>query len=141
MLRLVPNKRVTNLPRKDDARSNQRSFPIPRLPKRDGSRRECERSNYIPHATPVHNDTKAWCYAYADPLQEIYRITRLIIKSRYPYTKIDWDDPVYMTTLSKMIYSCSSKYVSPFINEKEDVQLMSKNTINSDKEWEKQKGN
>lgn len=118
MFRLVSNKQVGDLPREDDAGGNQRSFPTPLLPRQ---RRECERSNYIPHTTPVHIDPKAWCYAYADPLQEIYRITRLIIMSRYPNTKIDWDDPVYATTLSKMIYRCSSKYISPFIDEKEDV--------------------
>ena len=49
-------------------------------------------------------DPKAWCYTYADPLQEMYRVTRLIIKAKYPYTKIDWDDPIYANALSKMIY-------------------------------------
>ena len=144
MPRLATDKYVTDLPREDDAGSNQRSFPIPRLPRRIKFRRKYERPNYIPHTTPVCTDPKAWCYTYADPLQEMYRVTRLIIKAKYPYTKIDWDDPIYANALSKMIYHCSSKYISPFMEEysdEENVQLTSKSSIDSDKGWEKQKGN
>lgn len=71
----------------------------------------------------------------------MYRIVGLMIEEKYPKVRIDWSDPKYHRAFNKLIYHCSSKYISPYIEERDDDDVItSKELSDDDKGWEKQKG-
>ena len=72
----------------------------------------------------------------------MYRIVRRMIENMYPKVSIDWNDPKYYRAFNKLIYNCSSRYITPYIEEiEDDVIYSSKEVSDEDKGWEKQKGN
>ena len=86
--------------------------------------RKCEIPNYLPHKTPEHSNREVWHNAYKEHLIDIYKNVRDIINSEFPKNKIVWDI-VAINNLSKVIYHCSSKYISPYIetNSYTDLKL------------------
>ena len=136
--RLVPGKFVTNLPSSPDDGTTPAIIPIPRISRKE--RRKCERPNYIPHRTPNHSSRDEWSHAYSPQLYDMYRIVGLMIEKKYPKIRIDWTDPKYHRAFNKLIYHCSSKYISPYIEERDDDDVTaSKELSDDDKGWEKQK--
>ena len=137
--RLVPGKSVKNLPRPpDDGTAPTIIIPGPRITR--GERRKCERPNYIPRRTPNYSNRESWSYAYGPQLQDMYRIVGLMVENKYPNVKIDWSGPKYHRAFNELIYHCSSKYITPYIEERDDDVTASKELSGDDKGWEKQKG-
>ena len=58
---------------------------------------------------------------------------------RFPKADIEWGNPRYHAALVKLMYHCSSKYISPYIDSQE--LKVSKNEDDDNKGWEKQGGN
>ena len=138
--RLVPGKTVKSLPRPPDDGPTPTTIPIPRITRRE--RRKCERPNYVPHRTPSYSNPESWSYAYDPQLQDMYRIVGLMIERKYPKVKIDWSNPKYYRAFNKLIYHCSSKHISSYIEERDDdVLTASKEVSDDDKGWEKQRDN
>ena len=75
------------------------------------SRRKCERGNYIPHKTSYCTQ-KEWCDEYTKQLDDLYRIVGRSIDRNYKLGKIDWKDPKYVHAFDKLMFNCSSKYIS-----------------------------
>ena len=86
--------------------------------------RKCEIPNYLPHKTPEHGNRESWHNAYKEQLVDIYKNVRDIINSEFPKNKIVWDNTA-INNLSRVIYYCSSKYISPYIetNSYSDLKL------------------
>jgi len=81
-----------------------------------GCSRYCERRNYTPHSTPNNSNRIIWHDAYALNLLEMYDIVANTIDELYPKNNIQWaENGKIANNLSKMIYHCSSKYISPYI--------------------------
>ena len=136
--RIVTRKSVSNLPSPvDDGKSNT-IIPVPRVTYRH--RRKCERPNYIPHRSPNYDNRNEWSDAYDPQLFTMYRIIGRMIDSEFPKVSIDWRNPKYYRALNKLIYHCSSRYISPYIDKRDDL-TSSKDLSDDDKGWEKQKGN
>lgn len=53
-----------------------------------------------------------WHNSYIEELKELYYIMINILHAHYP--KIDLDDEVSFHNFSRMVYHCSSKYISPY---------------------------
>lgn len=137
--RLVPGKTVTNLPSPPDDGSKPTIIPIPRIPRRQ--HRKCERPNYIPHPSPNYDNRDEWSYAYDPQLFTMYRIAGRMIEERYPKIKIDWQNPKYYRAFNKLIYHCSSKFITPYIEERDEDDITpSKELAEEYKGWEKQTG-
>ena len=136
--RLVPKKSVKNLPSPPDDGARPTIIPVPMVTCRE--ERKCERPNYIPHRTPNYTNKESWIYAYGPQIDDMYRITGLMIEKCYPNVNIDWTEPKYHRAFNKLIYYCSSKYITPYIEERDcDVVTMSKELSDDDKGWEKQR--
>uniref|UniRef100_A0A6C0LV86 Uncharacterized protein n=1 Tax=viral metagenome TaxID=1070528 RepID=A0A6C0LV86_9ZZZZ len=73
-------------------------------------KRECERSNYIPHRTSYCSHEE-WCDEYTRQLDDMYRIVRRTIDRNYKSKKIDWEDPKYVHAFDKIMFNCSSKFI------------------------------
>jgi len=87
---------------------NEYVYPMPRLC--NATPLFCERSNYIPHATPKGANRYEWHYSYLSQLIEIYNIIQKIINERYPHNKIKWNsNEKIFHNLSRVLYHCSSK--------------------------------
>jgi hypothetical protein len=74
--------------------------------------RKCERSNYIPHKTPVLSNLDNWRDIYSEHLDNMYDIMRQKVDTSFPGLNIDWEDPMYFYAFEKLIYHCSSKYLA-----------------------------
>jgi hypothetical protein len=109
----------------DDDESSNIIIPVPSVL---SDKRKCERGNYIPHSTSYCNQ-KEWCDEYTRQLDDLYRIVGRSIDRNYKLSKIDWKDPKYVHAFDKLMFNCSSRYISS----------QSKDVDNEDKEWEKQK--
>lgn len=115
---------ATTLLRKND--DTYQSFeyvpPIPPIYRRKtNDRRICERSNYIPHPTPIHTNRHVWHDAHINQLIDMYTIVMDTIDEMYPNNDIQWmENNKIVNNLSKLIYHCSSKYISPFLNTPQD---------------------
>ena len=75
--------------------------------------RACERPNYIPHRTPANSNRKEWEDAYAEQLSDIDRIIRSVVGDTYPGERLP-SDAQTDNALSRLIYHCSSKYITPY---------------------------
>lgn len=87
--------------------------PVHRILKK----RQVERSNYIPHPTPSNANRRDWHNAYSQQLIDMYSIVIETITERYPNHNIKRiTTPKVFQNLSRLIYYCSSKYITPYIN-------------------------
>lgn len=75
-------------------------------------RRRCERSNYIPHPTPLRPNYAKWRNTYYEQLIDIHAIVSEIISEKSPRIK-----NIHKETLFKLLYKCSSKYITPWIEK------------------------
>lgn len=75
-------------------------------------RRKCERRNYIPHPTPLRPNYAKWRNTYYEQLIDIHAIVSEIISDKYPRIK-----NIHKETLFKLLYKCSSKYITPWIEK------------------------
>lgn len=82
--------------------------------------RRIERRNYIPHRTPVRTYRNKWEDAYRFQLEDMYNIVINIITERYPKKKINWDSYTNYKALSELIFHCSSKHISEFLDYPEE---------------------
>jgi len=76
--------------------------------------------NYIPHNPRRVGNKYTWQQAYYIQLKYIYRIVKRIITLYFPKYKINWDNPQIYTNLLIVLYHCSSKYISPFLENYDD---------------------
>jgi len=134
--RIVTEKYVKNLPRPHDDLCSP-NIPIPRIYRSEY--KECERLNRVPYPTPDKSNRESWSYAYNPQLHDMYKIVGLMVEGRYPKAKINWDDPKYYRAFNKLIHHCSSQYITPHIDERDD-EITSKELCDDDKGWEKQRG-
>jgi hypothetical protein len=83
--------------------------------KRDG--RKCERYNHVPHPTPANSDYNEWVGVYGVQIEQLARILVDTVDELHPRNGIKWDkDPQIMANFQKVIYHCSSKYLSPYVD-------------------------
>ena len=77
----------------------------------------CELPNYIPHTTPRDANRYEWHNAYISQLIDIRDIVSDVIADRHPKNTIDWEgnDKIFHN-LSRIVYHCSSKYITPYLN-------------------------
>ena len=156
--RLVSSKTVADLPRKPytGGKIYPQVIPLSRI---YCPQRECERPNYIPYSThdergshriqqSPYIDPKVWCHAYTRQLNDMYRIVRLVVSRNYPSRQIDWNKNAH--AFAKLMFHCSSKYISPYVEEYDSEEYdseeyegnnTSKEVEDKDKGWEKQEGN
>lgn len=78
------------------------------------SSRKCEIPNYIPHSRPENTNREIWHNSYKQNLIDMYRIVRGLIDIYIPKNKIIWNN-IAINNLSKLIYHCSSKYISSYL--------------------------
>jgi hypothetical protein len=76
--------------------------------------RKCQIPNYVPHSTPENTNYETWKDAYFQQLIDIHEITKDIMRNQFPKNKIKWDETTF-DNLSKVIYKCSSKHISPYL--------------------------
>ena len=114
--------------------SISRNIPIPRIYPKS---KRCERSNYVPHPTPSYTNKSEWAQAYTPQLREMYRIIRMMTLLRFPKAKIEWGHPRYHAALVKLMYHCSSKYISPHIDYETELKVSKKEDYDN-KGWERQ---
>jgi hypothetical protein len=104
--------------------------------------RKCERNNYVPNLTPANSSRGEWGAAYTVHLRHMMSIVAITIDEEYPKRKIKWDrNPQIEKNFSKVIYHCSSKYISPYLenyslSDESSEDSPSKNVSDNDK-WEK----
>lgn len=72
-------------------------------------------SKIIPHKTPKYTNRDTWHEAYYNQLIIIHIIIKRIIGENFD-NNIEWDRPSIFNNLSRLIYHCSSKYISPYID-------------------------
>lgn len=95
--------------------------PVPKIGIYGRDQRPCVKHNYIPHLTPSNNDRGKWHYAYIRELVTMYNIVADTMEKRYPHKKFRWNDNTKFNNFSRLIYHCSSKYISPYLeNESKD---------------------
>jgi len=137
--RLIPGRSAKNLPR---VFHHEKPIVVP-IPRRGEEYREYERSNYVPHFTPNYTCKKDWVYAYEPEIAAMYRIIGMMATEKYPKSEKKWNEPKNMRAFIKLIYHCSSRYISPYIEERneEDEYISSKEENDMNKGWERQKGN
>ena len=85
------------------------------LPTPIRSPRKCERYNYVPYKEGVV-DRNYWHDAYISQLIDMYDIVKETMDERYPKKKINWNNPNIFHNLSRLIYHCSCKYITPYLN-------------------------
>ena len=95
---------LKNLPRKTS------NFTPAIISRKFNKYRVIKRNNIIPYSASNYN-RKDWYEYYYTTIEDMYRITRLIIDKKFPKNKIDWDNPRYYTGFIKLIYESSSKYI------------------------------
>lgn len=78
-------------------------------------RRECVRWNYIPHSTPWNANYSKWYESYYSHLLDLYNIFGNGFDARYGAGK-DWDDERAFHDFCQLIWHCSSKYISPYLD-------------------------
>jgi hypothetical protein len=79
-------------------------------------------SNYIPHNPRRVKCREVWQQAYLEQLRYIYIIIKRIITMYFPKHKINWNKPQIQNNISKVIYHCSSKYISPYLDNVELIE-------------------
>lgn len=95
--------------------------PVPKIGSRGRDPRPCVKHNYIPHLTPSNSDRGEWHDAYISELVTMYHIVADTMEKRYPRKKFCWNDNTKFNNFSRLIYHCSSKYISPYLeNESKD---------------------
>lgn len=91
----------------------------------------CERGGLCPAPTPENTSRYSWHTSYQRQLEDMYRITQNVVNMRYPTNKIKWDDNSKFNNFSRLMYHCSSKYISPHLEEPDymlwDIKPISKN--------------
>jgi hypothetical protein len=144
--KLVPRKSVSSIlssPDDDKTHTIDTIIPIPRIIRKE--RKKCERCNYVPYSKPRYDNQNEWRYAYDFQIYDMYRIVGRMIEEKYPNLSIDWKDPQYYTAFNNLIYACSSKYITPYIEERDNDDndnILSKDLLDDNKEgWVKQKRN
>ena len=63
------------------------------------------------------SDRHEWHNAYFPQLIIMYDMVQEIINEKYPKNKIDWDNPRHLNNFSRLIYHCSSKLISPYLED------------------------
>jgi hypothetical protein len=71
--------------------------------------RECVQRNYIPNPTPRNANYNKWSTAYHEHLLNLFDIFRGKID-----TYKNWDEKTF-DTFCVMIWNCSSKHISPYL--------------------------
>jgi hypothetical protein len=101
--------------------SENKEYPlIPVIPRLNGIDRRKSQRPYIPHPTPPNSDRLDWHNAYLPQLKVMYCLVSEIIDKRYPKLTIKWDDADKFHNFSRLIYHCSSKHISPYLEEDEN---------------------
>lgn len=86
-------------------------------------KRKRERGNYIVHPTPLNTNRFEWHNAYISQLVDFRNIVFTTIQERYPKNKIKWNTNEYIVhNLSKLIYHCSSKYISEYLEYFDEME-------------------
>jgi len=90
----------------------------PRLPvyRRIDTRR-MEWGGLVPAPTPQMTSRYTWHISYLRQLMDMYKIVSNVISARYPTTKIKWKTQQHFNDFSILVYGCSSKYISPHLEE------------------------
>ncbi len=79
--------------------------------------RRCERYNHVPHPTPTNSCYSEWVGVHGVQLEKLSRILVDTVDELYPRNGIKWNnDPRIMANFQKVIYHCSSKYLSPYLD-------------------------
>jgi hypothetical protein len=84
--------------------------------------RPCSRRNYIPHRTPSNANRHEWHNAYYFQLIEMYKIIENILNQHYPKVKINWSSNKIFNNFSRLIFNCSSKYISKDISKFKELE-------------------
>jgi hypothetical protein len=86
--------------------------------------RKPEKYNRIPHITPMNIKKEKWVYSYENHLLTMYDIVEEVIKEQYPKNKTKWSDHTskkkLFNGLTKLLYHCSSKYITPYLDSNLD---------------------
>ena len=78
--------------------------------------RKCERPNHVPHLTPIISDYHEWTRVYGAQLEQLFNLLVGAVNEVSPRNGIKWDkDPRIASNFCKVIYHCSSKHMSPYI--------------------------
>ena len=79
--------------------------------------RRCERYNHVPHPTPTNSCYSEWAGVHGVQLEKLSRILVDTVDELYPRNGIKWNnDPRIVANFQKVIYHCSSKYLSPYLD-------------------------
>jgi len=108
------------LPRKNDntgITSFEPNIPIPKIHGKWKDTRKRERTNYIPHPTPTNSNRRDWHNAYQVQLMDMCDIMANTIDEMYPKSRIRWGvNENVAHHLSRLVYHCSSKYITPYLD-------------------------
>jgi hypothetical protein len=87
--------------------------------------RKCEIPNYLPEPEldSEHSNREDWHNSYKEQLIDIFRIVRLITESEFKNNKIVWDNLAF-NNLSRVIYHCSSKNISPYLESNDVLRII-----------------
>ena len=102
---------------------NSTSIPVGPIPTVSSYRgkwfkdpRRCERPNHIPHPSPKNGNYHEWVETYRVQLEQLTRILVTTVDEEVPRHGIKWGaDPRITSNFAKVLYHCSSKYISPHI--------------------------
>ena len=74
-------------------------------------------TNYVAHPSPNRDNLFNWYHAYLPQLIYMESIIRQIMEDVFPNSNIKWDEPQIFNNLVRLIYHCSSKYITPYLND------------------------
>lgn len=76
--------------------------------------KKCQIPNYIPHNKTKNINREKWQNNYSYPLIDMHTIVSDIMYYNFPNHKISRNNKSF-NNLAKIIYNCSSKYISPYV--------------------------
>jgi hypothetical protein len=71
----------------------------------------------VPFPTPQNTNRYTWHISYLQQLIDMYNIAEKVISTRYPNSQIKWKTKKHFNDFSILIYGCSSKYISPYLDD------------------------
>jgi hypothetical protein len=83
--------------------------------------------------TPQNTNRYTWHISYLQQLIDMYKIAEKVISSRYPNSEIKWKTKKHFNDFSILIYGCSSKYISPYLEDPPELDY-DLNTCESDED-------
>ena len=76
------------------------------------------------HPTPSITNRHSWHISYCRELIHLYEIVKRIVTEKYPTIKENWESNSLFNSFSRLIYNCSSKHISLYLDDPLDLEIL-----------------